>query len=129
MEDSLLGKSRSVKSITLTPDSSGFEDFYNIELGNLYFSENIDTMLVSGQSEFNSLVSSGQLSIGTKKYYRLTLKFDMVVPDSSSEKHNRMALTQTSAYSIMDYSLKKVEIVKYLINLKIYQEIHNQKNI
>ncbi|KKL45296.1 hypothetical protein LCGC14_2357100, partial [marine sediment metagenome] len=94
-----------VESLVLTHRSNpiDFNDFFYVEFGNIYFKDNIDTMLVSDQAEFDSLISSGQMSAATKKYYRLVIIFDMIVPDSGSETHKRMALSQATAYVIMDY--------------------------
>ncbi|KKM63056.1 hypothetical protein LCGC14_1515400, partial [marine sediment metagenome] len=89
----------SIKDITLTPRSPDFRDFFYVELGNIYFRDNIDSILISDQPEFDSLISGSS----TKKYYRLTIKFDMVIQDSGSEDHKRMALSQATAYGVMDY--------------------------
>ncbi|KKM50791.1 hypothetical protein LCGC14_1555860, partial [marine sediment metagenome] len=103
IEESPYGVPISIRDITLTSDSEGFDDFFYVELGNIYFEDNIDKMFVSGQNGFNYLISSGQMSASTKKYYRLTIKFDMIIPDSGSKDHERLALSQATAYGIMDY--------------------------
>ncbi len=103
IEETITGNKRTVDSITYTSDSAGFKNLFHTELGNMYIAQDLDTILFANQNEFNALIDSGQMAIGTKKYYRLTLKFDMIVADSNSEVHNRMALTQASSYAIMDY--------------------------
>ncbi|KKM80539.1 hypothetical protein LCGC14_1338830, partial [marine sediment metagenome] len=91
------------RGIILTPDSPGFEDFFYVEFGNIYFEDNIDTMLISSQIDFDDMIARGEMSSSTMKYYRLTIKFDMIVPDSGSDAHKRLALSQATAYVIMDY--------------------------
>ena len=93
----------SVIDITLTSRNPTFRNFFYVESGNIYFNDNIDTILVSDQAEFNQLIFNREMAANTKKYYKLTIKFDMIVPDSGSEEHKRMALSQATAYGIMDY--------------------------
>lgn len=93
------GRPRTVESITFSHNSGMFKT----EFGNLYFVDDIDTMIIADKAEYNRMINDGSLSSGATKYYKLTLKFDMIVPDSGSEKDTRTALTQATAYSIMDY--------------------------
>ncbi|KKL80103.1 hypothetical protein LCGC14_2008160, partial [marine sediment metagenome] len=103
IEENILGNIRSIKDITLNSDSEGFDDFFYIEFGNIYFEDSIDAMLVGSLGEFYDLIFDGKMSLDSKKYYRLTIKFDMIIPDSGSEAHKRLALSQATAYGIMDY--------------------------
>ncbi|MHA1985254.1 MAG: hypothetical protein ACW98D_01325 [Promethearchaeota archaeon] len=95
-------ESRSVDSITFTSDLESFNDMFNLEFGNLYFIDDIDTMVIADRAEYDAMINDGSLSVGTKKYYKLTLKFDMIIADTTEET-NKMALRQATAYSIMDY--------------------------
>ncbi|KKN36693.1 hypothetical protein LCGC14_0771070, partial [marine sediment metagenome] len=99
-ENIITNEPRAVESVTFAKDSSMFKT----ELGNLYFTDNIDTMIIADDTEYNGMISDGLLSSGTTKYYKVTLVFDLIIPaDPSSVEHQRMALTQATAYSIMDY--------------------------
>ncbi|KKN42980.1 hypothetical protein LCGC14_0707860, partial [marine sediment metagenome] len=101
--NSLTGELRVVDSVIYTSDLESFGNIFNVEYGNVYFVDDIDTMIISDKEEYDSMINSGLLSASSEKYYTLTFKFDLIVPDSGSEEHQRIALTQATAYSIMDY--------------------------
>jgi len=87
------------KVITSIPLSEGE---YNVELGSLYVKEAIDNLFFSSSSAFDVLLTEGIINPSSTIYYRLKIKFDLVVEDSGSSEHSRMALTQATSYAIMD---------------------------
>jgi len=79
------------------------EDDYNVEMGNLYLKEAIDNIFFPNQGAFNLLATEGIIDLSSSFYYRLKITFDLVVEDSGSSDHKRMALAQATSYAVMDY--------------------------
>ncbi len=76
---------------------------YNVEMGNLYLKEAIDNIFFPNQGAFTFLVTEGIIDSSSNIYYRIKIIFDLVVEDSGSDDHKRMALTQATSYAVMDY--------------------------
>ena len=96
VEESATG-SRIIDSVLLN------EGDYSVEMGSLYAKEAIDCIFFPTQSAFNLWVIEGLINPSSNIYYRLKITFDLVVEDSGSDEHNRMALTQATSYAVMDY--------------------------
>jgi len=48
-------------------------------------------------------MSEESVSPSSDIYYKVKIIFDLVIEDSGSDEHNKMALTQATSYAVMDY--------------------------
>jgi len=77
------------------------DDSYIINNGNIYFKENLESLLFDNRREFRDIV--GRPLPSEKIYYQFDIEFEFIIADDGSELHTQMALSQATNYLVLDY--------------------------